>query len=228
MPQPFATKRNIEDIVNHSEPTDGIRTDVLATLPSGCWRNGADGTVLTGASTPAVALLTASSVAGAELVQWAANAANTVIASAQFVMPGEYTPMGRIEGGDRLTDDLVFRAVMRRQRNAADAAAWAARCTVRWFTPGSDTTAYQTLTTNPTASIPAIAADNTGSLVGFSTLTFDIGARLRAEGKRIRAGDVVRLIIGPDAANANAVLQFAGGVVRGRRHLALADRSSRL
>jgi hypothetical protein len=83
------------------------------------------------------------------------------------------------------------------------------------------------LTTNPTAAIAATAADNTGLLTGFNWVEFDIGARLRAEGKQILAGDVVTLLVGPDAQNANAILQLAGAQVRLRRNIGLASRSLR-
>lgn len=217
------TKLNLEAAIEQSEPMDGYRCDLP--IPQGAWLNGADDTILTGITTPARALLTVT-VAGTGLVQWAANAAATVIAAAQIVMPGEYNDVAK-NPGDRLADDLVLRAVMRRQRNAADAAAWSARLTVRWFRPGTDTSAYRTLTTNPTAVVPTISADNTASLTGFSTLTFDIGARLRAEGVKILAGDVVRLLLGPDSQNANAALQLAGATLRYRRNAALRDRTVR-
>lgn len=220
----LATKLNFEHLLGNSEPNEGYREDRIV-LPQSAWRNGADGTVLTGASTPAVALLTISSVS-TELVQWAANAANTVIASAQFVMPADYGHNAKT-AGTRYTDDLILLAKMRRQRNAADAAAWNARLAVSWFTPGTDSSAFQSLTTGATVAIPTIGADNTGTLTGFSELTFDIGARLRAESKQIKAGDVVRLVLGPDAANANAALQLAGALVRLRRHACTRDRSLR-
>ena len=219
----MATKANFEYLLNNSEPLNGYRADLP--IPLAAWRNGADGTVLTGASTPAVILVTQTS-GKVEVVQWAANAAATVIASASFVMPGEYGKDAKPDG-TRVTDDLVFLATMRRQRNAADAAAWKAQLAVQWWTPGTTLTDVKTFTTQPLAAVPANAADNTTNLNDFSQLTFDIGARLRAEGLRINAGDVVRFILGPATANANSALQFAGGVVRMRRHAALATRSLR-
>ncbi len=216
---------NLEAAIEQSEPCDGYREDRLV-FPQGVWLTGTTDIVLTGATTPARAALTVNSVIQTTVVQWAANAAATVLAGVQFAMPYDYNPNAKNQGG-RTTDDLVFKAVMRRQRNAADAAAWAARCTVRWWRPGTDTTAGRVLSTNPTAAIPTIAADNTALLTGFSWVDFDIGARLRAEGAQIQAGDIVTLLIGPDAANANAVLQLSGGLLRFRRNIGLAARSTR-
>lgn len=219
------TKLNLEAAIEGSEPMDGFREDRIV-FRNADWLTGATDIVLTGATTPARAALTVNSVVITTVVQWAANAAATVIAGVQFAMPYDYNPNAKNPGG-RTTDDLVFRACMRRQRNAADAAAWSARCTVKWWRPGTDTTAGRVLSTNPTASIATISADNTALLTGFNWVEFDIGARLRAEGVQILAGDIVTLQLGPDAANANAVLQLAGAHVRLRRNIGLASRSSR-
>ncbi|NBW09401.1 MAG: hypothetical protein EBR82_15405 [Caulobacteraceae bacterium] len=210
---------NLESAIEQSEPLDGYREDRLV-FPQGAWLTGTTDIVLTGATTPARATLTVNSVAITTVVQWAANAAATVIAGVQFAMPYDYNANAKRQG-DRVTDDLVFRAAMRRQRNAADSGAWSARCTVRWWRPGTDTTAGRVLSTNPTAAIATIAADNTALLTGFNWVEFDIGARLRAEGVQILAGDIVTLLVGPDAQNANAVLQMAASHLRFRRNLGL-------
>lgn len=218
-------KLSLEAGIQLSEPTDGFREDRII-FKQADWLTGGTDVVLTGATTPARAALTVDSVVGTTVVQWAANAAATVLAGTQFVVPHDYNFAARDQGG-RLTNDFVLNAVMRRQRNAADTGAWAARCTVYWWRPGTDSALFRLLATNPTVAIPTIAADNTATLTGFSTLTFDIGARLRAEGFSIQAGDVVRLLIGPDAQNANAILQLAGATVRLRRNIGLTNRSLR-
>lgn len=218
------TRQNLEFAIDQSEPLDGYREDRLV-FSQADWLTGTTDIVLTGATTPARAALTVNSVIQTTVVQWAANAAATVLAGVQFAMPYDYNPNAKSTA--RTTDDLIFRACMRRQRAAADSAAWSARCTVRWWRPGTDTTAGRVLTTNPTVTIPTIAADNTALLTGFTWLDFDIGARLRAEGKQIAAGDIVTLLLGPDAANANAALQLTGSVLRLRRNIGLATRSLR-
>lgn len=196
----------------------------------GAWLN-KDGTVLTGASTPArVQLLSG----GRSVMQWAANAAATVQAAFDTSIDSNYavtrgsTPrIASVADTTALSDDpLKFKAIIRRQRNAADSAAWSARATILWGRLGTDT-AWNTLSTNPTASIAAIAADNTADLTGFGVLTFDIGARLRAEGKRIYPGDAIRILLGPDAANANSVMQVAQSWLEYPRHNCFQSMSDR-
>lgn len=61
-----------------------------------------------------------------------------------------------------------------------------------------ETTAI-TLTTVAKSLLPACNASSSNStLVGWVTVVLDIGERLRAEGKRIKAGAIVKIVIGPD------------------------------
>lgn len=223
----------IEQAVLTSTPGLGFPKDYH--FPVGVWKKD-DATVLTGASAPAsVAFLTSD-----EVIQWAANAAVTIRAAVKFTMPFDYAVRPTFPGrGDAQVDtnaqgddNLVFMGYFRRQRAAADSATdFTPRCTVIWWTPGVST-ALNTLTTNPagvqvdsnhklstTAYVPTIAASNAADLVGWGLMACDIGARLRAEGKRIQPGDEVRLIVGPDAVNANAALQMGGSWLRYRSHM---------
>lgn len=214
----------LEQNIHLSNPDTGYHDQFV--IPLGAWRN-KDATALTGASTPAATNL----LTNEEIISWAANAAVTVQAAVKFSMPDNYAFLvgnpGRaaatVDTAAILDDDIKLICNMRRQRAAADTGAWAARATVFWYTPGTTAASLTTFTTNPTAAVPTIAADNTAALTGFARLTFDIGARLRAEGRRILPGDEVRVLIGPDAANANAALQMTSSLVQYRRHMGLRD-----
>lgn len=198
------------------------------------------GLALTAATTPRGAVLATTAV---PVIQWAANAAVTVQAAVSFIMPFDYNYNPDYPGRAEATantaainsDFLKFYGIFRRQRAAADAATgtpateFRPRATVVWWTPGSET-ALQSLTTNPAgvqastttglslgstyALLPAITADNTDDLVGFCPMVMDIGERLRAEGKRILPGDQVQILVGPEAVNANAIMQMTSAWVR--------------
>ncbi len=201
----------------------------------------ATGLILTGATTPAaVNLLT-----NEHVIQWAANAAVTVLAAIKFTMPFDYAYKPNYPGRATATVDtaaagddfLKFYGVFRRQRAAADSATdFTPRATVFWWTPGTDTT-IRSLTTNAvaeqastttglasgTAYLPTITADNTADLTGFYPMVMDIGKRLRAEGKRIFPGDQVRILVGPDAVNANAIMQMSAAWLRYRKNACFND-----
>jgi len=225
----------------------GFPKDLI--LPHSTYVEDTTGLSLTAATTPRCAIL---GTTGIPVVQWAANAAVTVQASRQFIMPLDYAPNPVFPGRAAATVDtaatnsdfLKFYGIFRRQRAAADAATgtpateFRPRCTVIWWTPGTST-ANNTLTTNPAgvqastttglslgssyALLPAITADNTGDLTGFCLMVMDIGERLRAEGKRILPGDFVQLLIGPEAVNANATMQMADSWLRYRANSCFND-----
>lgn len=125
-------------------------------------------------------------------------------------------------------DFLKLYGIFRRSRAAADATGTANTLTpianVYWFTPTTDI-AIRSLTTgavgeqasattglgNGSAYLPFISASNedaTTNLTGFAPMVMDIGARLRAEGKRILPGDVVRIVLGVNVAYADAQMQM--------------------
>ena len=84
-----------------------------------------------------------------------------------------------------------------------------------------ETTAI-TLTTVAKSLLPA--ADTTATnanLVGWATAVLDIGERLRAERKRIRAGAIVKIVIGPDDTVGTTDMDVEAGpvTVTVRRHL---------
>jgi hypothetical protein len=220
----------IESAILNSTPDVGYPDVIPFDLRS--WVKDTDSTVLTGASTPAAVLISTPDI---EAIQWATSAAVTVQATLQFQMPDTYAYLcgnpGRaastIDTTAVLDDQLVLQCSVRRQIAGADAAAWNARLMVSWFTPGVSTTVPTVLTTGATVAVPTVAADNTATVVGWTKANFDIGARLRAEGKRILPGDVVRLYLGPDSVNASSVLQICGTSLRFRRHASIRDLTSR-
>lgn len=140
-------------------------------------------------------------------------------------------------------DFLKFYAIARRSRGAADATGTANTLTpvaqVHWFTPGTDIV-IRSLTTgavgeqasaatglgNGSAYLPFISASNedaTTNLTGFAPMVMDIGARLRAEGKRILPGDVVRIVLGVNAQYADAQMQVIATRLRYWRNACFND-----
>jgi hypothetical protein len=214
----------LESAILNSTPDVGY-PDVTP-FPIRDWVKDTDSTVLTNASTPAAALITADH----DVLQWALSAAVTVQATLQFDMPDTYAYLcsnpGRaastVDTSATLDDQLFLQCAVRRAIAGTDVVAWAARLMVSWFTPGTSTSPT-VLTTGATVVVPTVDGDNTANVSGFSRVSFDIGARLRAEGKRILPGDVVRLFLGPDAVNANSVLQIASTSLRFRRHASIRD-----
>ncbi len=197
-------------------------------MPFGAWRlfSGLD---ITGATTPNVAAVSTDLM----LLNWADNAATTVRAAYSFEMPLDYCPNPNFPGRAAATADtaavgsdfLKFYGTFRRTRAAADTdTTLTPVAQVHWFTPGTDIVIRSLTTgavgeqasattglTTGNAYLPTLAASNedaTTNLTGFCPMVMDIGKRLRAEGKRILPGDVVRIVLGVNVAYANATMQM--------------------
>jgi hypothetical protein len=222
MSNPAALERTIDQSISDH----GFRADIP--LPMGAWRLGS-GLVLTAATAPEIIALDTNMQA----LKWDHGDAATDVIAAEFTMPGDYNPTPDFPARPAATADTSSRTwsevnddlklfCLARKKDADDAenADLAVQCQVYWFTPGTDT-ALKSLTTPASVTLPAAVAGTT--LAGLNQITLDIGDRLRAEGKRILPGDVVKLVVGPNEApgTTDLDLELIPQNIRYRRGLAL-------
>lgn len=226
---------NIEQAMQTSEPDHGYAEDLL--LPLGSWRD-KSGLTLTASTEPDV-----SAVNGQLGLKWDHGGAASDFALCDFTMPLQFA-----ENQDRLK--LVVAA--RKLDAAADENAdLMIQAQVLWSSPGkvnkpSETNAaaavptqsvapspletLNTLTT-PAKALLAAAVINSGDPgnEGIFEYELDIGARLRAEGKRINAGDRVEIRFGPNetVGSADMDLETSIPILRIVRHASLLDRTAR-
>lgn len=225
----------LEQDIHFSTPDCGYHDQIA--IPLREWVLAADGTVLTGATAPPLLV-----EANAVTINWALS--STVKLAWQFEMPDNYAVVSSFPGRAAtavdtaavLDDDIKVFVTARRRHTANSLEADAnnskiLEVDVKWFTPpgnGAAVTTNNSLTTParitlPDKTLPA-ATTNVGNNNNYSTLTFDIGARLRAEGKRILPGDIVTLSLGPSTnGSAATTIQVAATQLQYRRHIGLRD-----
>lgn len=194
---------NMDEYFQKAEIGSGYAADVP--FGPGDLLNAA-GIHLTSATTPDVLLVSSAHVAA----KWDHGDLVTDVALLAFVMPQHYAE-------DRKGLQIIVRA---RKVDADDVENPDLKlmAQVRWTNPGA-AEVVQSLTTAATALMSAAVAGVTTA--GFADYTLDIGARLRAESKTIKAGASVTIEIGPHetVGTTDIDLQVIGGVIRMLRHV---------
>jgi hypothetical protein len=186
-----------------SLPGSPWREDVL--LPLNCWTE-KSGLPLSATTEPDLVVM-ATSYYG---LKWDHGGAATDKARLQFVMPMHF-------GGPESLPKYDFKLIVSaRKLDAAsdENADLALAAGLSWFTPGVLSNPLGHASTVPTLSTAAgssnslttaalatlatavIAADNS-AVTGFATYELDLGYRIRAESKEIKAGDIVSLSLYP-------------------------------
>lgn len=190
-------------------------------LSLGAWR---DKSALTGTATTEPDFV--SMGGGVFGMKWDHGGTTTDHATVTIRMPFEFAPNAPLKSDIRLI-------VCARKLDAAadENADLGLQASMSWFTPGvvsnprqDDVTAtaptlataagdIKTLTTPAKVLLAAatIQAANTNP-VGFADYEIDLGARLRAEGKTIKAGDIVHITLAPTetVGSADMDLEIAG------------------
>jgi len=197
---------------------DPFRVTIPLTL--GSWR---DKSGLTGTASTEPDIV---SMAGVYGMKWDNGGTTTDHATATFTMPFEFSPQAVPQ------QDIKLSVVARKLDAASDENAnLALQASLSWFTPGevdnprqNDTTATApvevtaagtaTSLTTPAAVLLAaatVASVNTAA-GGFHRYELDLGARLRAEGKAIKAGDIVHITLAPNetVGSSDMDLEIAG------------------
>lgn len=174
-------------------------------IPLSVLRDATGYTALSNATTPEIAAMNTNF----EVVKWdhGDTAANTV--EFEFQMGREFAelqdhiqirvPVRKVDSGGDENADLCLQAQIFafEPGSLSDPAVQLSTGTVPGVVAG-ETTAI-TLTTVAKCLLPACNTSAANSnLTGWVTGILDIGERLRAEGKRIKAGAVVKIVIGPD------------------------------
>lgn len=199
--------------------SDPFRECVFSSL--GAWREKA-GLTLTATTEPDLIVM-ATSVYG---LKWDHAGTTTDHATLSFRMSFEFSPNAPLK-----TDIRLIVCARKLDAAADENANLALQASMGWFTPGivsnprqDDATAtaptldtaagsMNTLTTPAKVLLAAavVAADNTGT-TGFADYELDLGARLRAEAKTIKAGDIVHITLAPNetVGSADMDLEIAG------------------
>ncbi len=218
-----ASELTIERVIHQSVEDIGFRIE--KDLPLHMWKE-ASGLNLTAATTPGLQTLLTNDVS----VDWAAASATSVKATTRFRMPKVFA---RRSTSPVATDRYDFQLkVVARKKEATDVAGSGGAtlgmtAQIYWWTPGTDT-ALNSLTTPVTVTFPDFVSDNTANLQGFSELSFDLGAELRAESKTINPGDIVRVVLAPTATTGTGVtMQMTGASLVLRSHAAFTDTTAR-
>ena len=204
---------------------DPFRETIPLTL--GAWR---DKSALTGTATTEPDFV---SMAGVFGMKWDHGGTTTDHATLSFTMPFEFSPNAPLK------QDIKLSVVARKLDAASDEnAGLFLQAGMSWFTPGEvdnprqddpsgtvpvEVTAAGTATslTTPAKVLLAaatVAAVNTAS-GGFHRYELDLGARLRAEEKSIKAGDIVHITLAPNGVSTTTVgttdmdLEIAGAPI---------------
>lgn len=218
-----ASELTLERVINDSRKDKGFRRE--KDLELHLWKE-ASGLNLTAATTPGLQTFLTNDVT----VDWAAASAVTVKATTKFRMPRDFAP--RTDSPVAAERQDIQLEVVARKKEATDVAGAGGAtlgmtCQVYWWKPGTDT-ALNSLTTPVTKTFPAFVADNTADGSGFSALSFDIGAELRAESKTISPGDEVRIVLAPTATTgAGVTMQMSSATFIYRAHAAFTDLTQR-
>lgn len=227
----------LEQDIHFSTPDCGYHDTIdIATRE---WVLDSDGLSLTGATATTVVVEAIPTTGNMITVNWPASITSTGRIAWQTTMPLNYAVVtsypGRaataVDTAAVLDDDIKLLVTARRRHTAALLQASNSKildCSVSWFTPPGNaaaTTANNGLTAAASITLPdkTAAATNVGTNDNYSVLTFDIGARLRAEGKRILPGDTVKFSLVPSANSATGSIQMASCILCYRRHIGLRD-----
>ncbi len=225
--------RNVDEMLNQSEPTEGVLTDFPLnpltdfTLETGL-HFAASGAGIVGAG----AIMT--SFIG---LIWNATATTTDFMYLTRSTPGNFrepSSANRIPGTSHWSEFQlqVLARKLDTTGSATENATLAMNATMNWLysDPNDNTdpgdTALNSLTTPAAALLDAkygAAAEE-----GFKWYTFDLGARLQAESKRLRPNSAFQIIMSVSAAvGAALAIEMIGARLRYRVHAAMVNRDDR-
>ncbi len=205
-------------------------------IPLGAWRD-KSGLTLTATTEPDLIQM----ANGPFGMKWDHGGTTTDFASLDFPMPFTFAE----DNGVPKFDFKLMCSARKLDAAADENADLCLQAQIVWFTPdaldnpvgqvatsvvpklGGVSTTLKTLTTPALAlmATATIAAANTAT-TGFARYSLDIGARLRAEGKSIYAGDIVQIRLSPNEAvgTTDMDLEVLSPRVVLRRTLGFADR----
>lgn len=160
-----------------------------------------------------------------DAIKWDHGDTSTNVVKWSFRMPYDYDPLAEDKSGNK--DDIFIKVFARKlDTDDTENSDLKIQAQVTWITAGTDTSNSQ-LTTPASATLAA--ANNSTAPAGMAEYTLNIGARLRAENKRIDAGDIVTIAIGPNeqVGTTDLDLEMLAPVLVYRRHAAFTSRSLR-
>lgn len=156
-----------------------------------------------------------------QAIKWDHGDGSTATVRWSFRMPFDYDPLAKSKAGQ--TDDIFIKIHARKLDASSDENAdLALQAQATWITAGTDTDNNQ-LTTAASATL---AASNSSTAPdGMAEYTLNIGTRLRAESKRIDAGDIVTIAIGPNetVGSGDMDVEMLTPTLIYRRHSAMTD-----
>ena len=227
-----ASGMNIEQVINESEPRDGILTDLC--VPLGAWTLAA-GTVLVATGAGIVGM--GASMTSALGMVFNATADTGDIATLCWCTPRDFRECGATvkNPGSSNYSDLQLQVLARKldtTGSAAENATLALTGDAYWLYSNPNTatdpadTALNHLTSPAAATLDA--KYGAASEEGFKWYTLDIAARLLAETKVIKANSYLQFNLSVSAAVGTALaVEVIGTRICYRRHAAFAERAAR-
>jgi hypothetical protein len=226
-----AWKKTIESVIEDSDVNLGYRADMP--IPLAALMN-ASGEPLSASTSPEIEAI-ATSMYG---IKW--DHGDTAATTMEFTItvPGEWAqdeddliivlPIRKVDSADE-NADLCFQAqIFAFKAGLLSDPSVASGGTPPTLTAGESS--LVTLTTPAKSLLHGVNASSANSnLLGFGLLELDIGARLAAEGKTIKAGATLRIVIGPDdtVGATDMDVECMPPVVRFRRHANLYRKADR-
>lgn len=214
---PGASPQTIDSVIQNQENADGFRGCIPLML------NAAG--VGTGPLTASTAPEIIAWATDFNAIKWDHGDAATALVKWKFRMPFDYDPLARDQNGNQ--DDIFIKVHARKlDTDDTENATLALWCSPQWITAGTDT-ALNALTTPAAATLAAANASTAPA--GMAEYTLNIGTRLRAEDKRIDAGDYIIIAIGPSATvgATDLDLEMLEPTLFYRKHSAFTDKTLR-